>query len=569
VLPHLPGREHWLFGPLRANRSLYAQVGVAAAFINLFSLVSSLFIMVVYDRVLPNNATASLVALLIGVGIVLAFDFLLKTLRGYFIDIAGHRIDAEVGDAIFNRLLGMRMADRKGSAGAFAGMLREFESLREFFASATLTALVDVPFVLLFLLVIFMIGGSVVWVPLLAIPLVLVVAWLLHPILTRLSNQGLEQGLSKQGVLVETITGLETVKSMAGAPLLAERWRKAVDGHADISRQSRGFTNVGTNVAGLAQQLAAIGVVAYGVFLVNSGDLSMGGLIACSLLAGRCLAPLAQIAQLLSRISHTTTAYRQLDGMMRQAGEVREEASYLRRPKLSGAVEFRNVIFRYPGSTVRALDDVSFRIAPGERVAILGRIGSGKSTITRLILGLYEPSEGSVLVDETDVRQIHPEDLRNNMGAVLQDVFLLSGTIRENLALRNPDAGDEEVLRAAKLAGVHDFVGQLPNGYDIRLADRGEGLSGGQKQAIAMARALVGAPPVVLLDEPTASMDTNSENALISRLEQELKGRTLVLITHRASLLKLVDRVIILDRGKVVGQGPRDDVLRAAAVGAS
>jgi ATP-binding cassette, subfamily C, bacterial LapB len=218
---------------------------------------------------------------------------------------------------------------------------------------------------------------------------------------------------------------------------------------------------------------------------------------------------------------------------------------------------------------VRALDDVSFRIAPGERVAILGRIGSGKSTITRLILGLYEPSEGSVLVDETDVRQIHPEDLRNNMGAVLQDVFLLSGTIRENLALRNPDAGDEEVLRAAKLAGVHDFVGQLPNGYDIRLADRGEGLSGGQKQAIAMARALVGAPPVVLLDEPTASMDTNSENALISRLEQELKGRTLVLITHRASLLKLVDRVIILDRGKVVGQGPRDDVLRAAAVGAS
>jgi ATP-binding cassette, subfamily C, bacterial LapB len=561
---------HWLFGPMWRTRWTYAQVGLAALFINIFSLASSIFVMVVYDRVVPSFGSGgreSLIALVVGMALVLSFDFILKSLRGYFIDVAGHRIDASVGQSIYKRLLDMRLSNRKGTTGSFAGLLREFETLREFFASATLAALVDVPFILIFLIVIALIGGAVVWVPIIAIPIVLIAGWIVQAPLKRLSANAMQQGFNKQGVLVETIAGLETIKTSAGSAMLEDRWAQAVDDHADVSRRSRGFTMLALNIAGSVQQFAYVGVVVFGVFLIAENKMTMGGLIAASMLVSRCMAPLSQIATLLSRLTHTQTAYKQLDALMAQSGETREQGGYLRRTKLEGSIEFRNVIFRYPGSTMRALDDVSFRIAPGEKVAILGRIGSGKSTITRLISNLYEPSEGAVLIDDTDVRQIHPYDLRHNVGSVLQDVVLLSGTVRENIVLRDAKASDEDVLRVSKIAGVHDFIGSLPNGYDVRLADRGEGLSGGQKQSIAISRALLGSPPVMLLDEPTAAMDTNTENALIARLEQELEGRTLVLITHRSTLLKLVDRIIILDRGKIIAQGPRDDVLRAVAAG--
>lgn len=566
---HLPAPRiaPWLMEPIRANHKTYGQVALAAVLINLFSLVTSLFSMVVYDRVVPNNATESLIALSIGVAIILIFDFILKSLRGYFIDIAGQRIDRDVGGAIFKRLLSMRMENRKGSSGAFAGLLREFETLRDFFASATLAAVVDVPFIILFLLVIASIGGPVVFVPLLAVPLVVIAGWLVQPALGRLSAGSMGQGLSKQGVLVETISGLETVKSSSAGPLLASRWAHAVDNHADLSMRQRMVSAIAINVAGSAQQIAYVGTIIVGVFLIAAGELTMGGLIACSILAGRCVAPLSQIANLLTRLSHTRTAYRQLNEMMSESSEVREDGNYLRRTKIEGRIEFRNVIFRYPNSTQRALDDVSFKIDAGERVAILGRVGSGKSTIARMILGLYQPTEGAVFIDETDVRQIHPDDLRHNVGAVLQDVFLLSGSVRENITLADTHITDEEVLRAARVSGTHDFIGQIPNGYDLRLADRGEGLSGGQRQSIAIARAVAGSRPILLFDEPTSAMDIQSENALIARLETELKGRTVVLVTHRASMLKLVDRVIILDRGKVVAAGPRDDVLKSVAVG--
>ena len=568
---HMPAPRisPWLWDPIRANHKTYGQVAVAAVMINLFSLVTSLFSMVVYDRVVPNNATESLIALSVGVAIVLIFDFILKSLRGYFIDIAGQRIDRDVGGAIFTRLLSMRMENRKGSSGAFAGLLREFETLRDFFASATLAAVVDVPFILLFLVIIATIGGWVVAVPLLAVPLVVITGWLVQPALGRLAAGGMGQGLTKQGVLVETISGLETVKSSSAGPLLAARWAHAVDSHADLSMRQRMVSSIAINVAGSAQQIAYVGTIIVGVFLIARGDMTMGGLIACSILSGRCVAPLSQIASLLTRLSHTRTAYRQLNEVMSATGEVREGADYLRRSKIDGRIEFRNVIFRYPNSTQRALDDVSFKIEAGERVAILGRVGSGKSTVTRMILGLSQPTEGAVFIDETDVRQIHPDDLRHNVGAVLQDIFLLSGSVREHITLADKHIDDDEVLRAARVSGTHDFIGQIPNGYDLRLADRGEGLSGGQRQSIAIARAIAGSRPILLFDEPTSSMDIQSENALIARFETELKGRTVVLVTHRASMLKLVDRVIVLDRGKVVAAGPRDDVLKSVAGGAN
>jgi ATP-binding cassette subfamily C protein LapB len=526
-----------------------------------------MFSMVVYNRVVPNNAMDSLVALSIGVFLIIIFDFLLKFIRGYLIDFAGQRVDRDVGAALFKHLLAMRMESRTGSAGALAGLLREFETLRDFFTSATLVAIVDVPFILLFLAVIGAIGGPLVWIPVATIPIVIGVGLLLQPALNRLSAGGMQDGFSKQGVLVEAISGLETIKSSSAGPLLADRWAQAVDKHAEVSMRSRLLGAIAVNTAASAQSLCYVGVIIYGVILIGEQKLSMGGLIACSMLVGRCMAPLSQIAGLLTRISHTRTAYKQLNELMKQSGEAREDSTYLRRQTLSGAIEFRNVIFRYPDTTVRVLDDVSFRVEAGEKVAILGRIGSGKSTIARLILGLYQPTDGAILADDADVRQIHPDDLRHNIGAVLQEVLLLSGTMRENISLGDPNIKDEEILRVAQVSGVHDFVGRMPNGYDVRIADRGEGVSGGQRQAIAIARALTGRRNLLLMDEPTSAMDIQSENALIARLKNEMAGRTVILITHRASMLKLVDRVMILDRGKIIASGPRDSVLNSVAVG--
>lgn len=563
---HPPRLAKWLMDPINDNRGLYMQVVLAATLVNLFGLATSLFSMTVYNRIVPNNATDSLIALSIGVAIILIFDFVLRLIRGYFIDIAGQRIDRTVGAAIFQRMLTMRLGDRKSSSGAFAGMLREFEALRDFFASATLAAIVDVPFILIFLIVIQAIGGKLVLVPLLMVPLVIVVGWLSQPALARLASQGMTDGMTKQGVLVEAISGLETVKSSSAGPLLARRWAKAVDDHAAVSLKQRLIAAISINVAQSVQTICYVGVVIAGVYLIARGELTMGGLVAVSILAGRCVAPLSQIASLLTRITHTRSAYAHLDNLMQGGGEARDESEYLRRPVLEGGIEFRNVTFRYPGATERALDDVSFCIQPGERVAIVGRVGSGKSTIARLILGLYEPSEGAILVDDADSRQLHPEDLRHNIGAVLQDIFLLTGSVRENISLGEASIDDAAILRAAKISGTHDFIGQVPNGYDLRLADRGEGLSGGQRQSIAIARALAHERPIMLFDEPTSAMDIQSENALIARLEPELRGKTVILVTHRQSMLRLVDRVIIFDKGKIIAAGPRDDVLKSVAV---
>lgn len=560
-------RGHWLWGPFYKNRSIYAQVGLAAAFVNMLSLASSLFIMTVYDRVIPNHAVESLIALSIGMAIALGADFILKTLRGYFIDVAGQRLDYEIGSSLFRQVLDLKLSERKGSAGAFASVIREFETLKEFFTSATLVAFVDLPFILLFLGVIALIGGHVAWVPILAVPIVIITGLLIQPALAKLATQGLTEGQSKHGVLVETIAGLETVKSLGAGPMLEARWRGGLRDHSTTSRRGRIISQFAINVAGSVQQIAQVGTVIVGVFLISAGELTVGGLIATVILTGRALAPLAQLANVLSRANGALSSYRTLNGLMESGGETQSARNYIRRQKLEGKIEFRDVTFRYPGQAGKAMDNVSFTIEPGERVAILGRIGSGKSTVTRLIMGLYEPDEGSILIDDTDIRQIMPRDLRRNIGSVLQDIYLFSGSIRENIALGHDDLSDEELLRIARIAGVHDFAGQLAAGYDLRLMDRGEGLSGGQRQSIAIARALVGKPPIILLDEPSSAMDVASENALLSRLVEEVKGKTLVMITHRSSLLKLVDRVIVMDKGRIVAQGPKDDVLKSIAVG--
>lgn len=551
----------WLMEPMRRNRPVYLKVALAAVVINIFGLVTSLFTMTVYDRVVPNNATSSLVALSIGLAIVVIFDYILKLLRAYFVDIAGASIDREVGETLFERLLRLRLDLKKGSTGSLTGLMRELEALRDFFTSATLTAVVDLPFILLTLTVIAIIGGWVALVPALMIPIVIIVGALTQPAMDRLSAKAMGEGLLKQSVLVETIGGLETVKAAGAGPLLARRWDKAMESHADSSLRQRLIASIGITTATSAGTISYAGVVIVGVEMIAHQEMTMGGLIACSILAGRAVAPLAQISQLLSRMTTTRTAYRQLNDMMNLPPEG-PQGEGLKLAGLKGRIEFRNVVFRYPGAAEKTLENLNFVIQPGEHVGLLGRVGSGKSTIARLILGLYPPEEGLVMMDGTDIRQLDPLEMRRYIGAALQESVLLTGSVRENIGLGRGHVDDEELLRASELSGTHQFMGTIANGYDLRLADRGEGLSGGQRQSIALARALAGRPPVLVFDEPTSAMDSQTETALIQRLQEETKGRTLVLITHRPPLLALVSRIMLVEKGKVVLDGPRDEVLK-------
>ena len=564
-----PPSDHWLWAPLWAARGLFVQVALAALIVNLLALATTLYSMTVYNRILPAGATASLMALTLGMLLVLAMEFALRSLRTYFTDLAARNIDATVGERLFASLTGLRLSDRQKSTGNLAALLREFETLREFFASATVSAMADLPFLFVYLGVIFWLAPPLALVPALAAVAVAGLALASQPLLDRLSAASLTQSLGKQSVLVETAAGLETVKSSLAGPMLARRWQRAVIDHADLSLRQRLVSNLPVNLAATAQSLVYVLTLALGVSLVTDQSLTMGALIAASMLAGRCVAPLAQVAALTTRISQTRQSYRALDTLIARGRESDDTQNALRRPRLSGAIRFRNVSFRYPGSDVRALDNINLDIEAGERVAIIGRTGSGKSTLTRLVLGLYAPQDGAVMVDDADIRQLHPDDLRGNIGAVLQDVVLFSGSIADNIRLDDPRVTDEAILGASRLAGADQFIGQLPRGYDLKLSDRGEGLSGGQRQTLALARALALPRPILLLDEPTSALDIATETALIDRLQSGLSGQTLLIVTHRQSLLRLATRVVLMEEGRIAMSGPTAEVLCALGLPAA
>ena len=557
----------WFWGTLAQSWPIYAEVVVAAVLINVFALASPLFIMNVYDRVVPNNAIETLWVLAIGALTVFLFDFLLRILRGYFVDSAGKIADIKLAGRIFEQVLGIRMAARPASAGAFANNLREFESLRDFFTSASLVTVVDLPFVLFFIVIVAWIGGPIALVPAIAVPLVIGVGLLLQLPLNRVVRRTFKEAAQKHGVLVESINGLETIKSIGAEGRMQRNWEQFVSSTARSGMRARFLSALGVNFSALAQNLVTVGVVIFGVYRIGEGLLTVGALVACTIITGRAMAPLAQVAGILTRYHQARASFDALDQVMGLPVERPPASRFLHRPELRGEVAFKNVTFSYPGQKFPALDGVSFVVKPGERVGLIGRIGSGKTTIEKLVLGLYEPDQGAVLVDGTDLRQLDPADLRRNIGCVLQDVFLFHGTVRDNITLGAPFADDRAVLRAAQVAGVEDFVARHPLGFDLNVGERGESLSGGQRQAVAVARALLLDPPILVLDEPTSAMDNGAENRFKQRLGEILAGKTLILVTHRASLLSLVERLIVLDGGRVVADGPKDEVLKALAAG--
>ncbi len=563
----LKDRRAWFWGTLVQFWPIYSHVLLASVLINCFAVASPLFIMNVYDRVVPNNAVETLWVLALGVLTVFAFEFVMRNLRTYFVDVAGKNADVIIASRLLEHLMSTRLDCKPPSTGAMANNLREFEALREFFTSGTVIALVDLPFIFLFIGVIWLVGGDLAFIPLAAVPVVIMMGVVLQFPLRNVIERTQREANQKHALLVETIDGLETIKATAAEGRVQRSWERFVGLTAESSGQARFLSGLATTFAQVSIQMVTVMVVVFGVYLIADGDITMGALIAATILTGRSLAPLGAIAGMLTRLQQSRVALKSLDELMKRPVERSPDKVFLHRPSLSGQIEFREVKFSYPGQETLALESLSFKIAPGERVGLIGRIGSGKSTVARMMMGLYEPLEGSILMDGTDIRQIDPADLRRNIGYVSQDNYLFFGSVRENISFGAPHLDDETILRAANVAGVTDFVRTHPHGFDLQVGERGMGLSGGQRQSVVIARALLLDPPIILLDEPTSQMDNSTESLFKSRLDQALAGKTLLLVTHRSSLLSLVERLIIVDNGKIVADGPKDDVLKALKQG--
>ncbi len=551
----------WFWSVLKDNKKIYMQVVLAAVMINIFALSSSIFIMNVYDRVIPNNAFDTLKVLAFGVIVVFLIDFFLKELRAQFLDYAGRKADVKISASLFEQILGMKISARPASAGVLASNMKEFETLRDFFTSATMASLIDLPFMFFFVIIIAIIGGPIAFVPAIAIPIVVIYGLYLQAKMQKIVKESMHESALKNALLFETITGLEALKTQAAEGHTQRKWEELTDKASRLAVKSKKIAALSVNFATLIQQLASVAIVIVGVFLISEGDLKMGALIACVIMNGRAMAPLSQVAGLLTRLQQSREALTQLNDLMKKPVERPANKHFVSIPDVKGKIEFKDVIFTYPGQTSPALNNVRFTVDAGEKVGIIGAVGSGKTTLERLLLNLYEPDSGSVLLDGTDVRQIDPGDLRRNIGNVQQLATLFYGTVRENITMGHETASDAAVIRAAELSGVMEFLRDSELGLDTPVGERGEALSGGQRQAVAIARALLYDPPVFILDEPTASLDPASENRLIKRLKVIGKDKTTILITHKGSMLSLVDKLILVDKGRIVAYGPRDEVI--------
>lgn len=554
---------HWFWQAVLENRRLYRDAIVSAVVINLFALGVPLFTMNVYDRVVPNSALETLWVLVIGVSLILLFNLVLTTVRSHVVDTASKRIDVGLSSRIMEQVLDLRMESRPVSVGSFASNLRSFESVRDFIASASLTTLVDLPFVLLFLAVLGWISPYMLIPPVVAIVLVVLVSLAAQLKMGQLVTQSFQAASQRNALLVEALGSLDTVKTLNAQGEAQRNWESATKFLAHTGSRIKLISAITVGFVQTVQQLVTIAVVVIGVYLVQESALSLGGIIAASMISGRCISPLGQVAGIMMQYQNARASLDSIDEYMKMPIEHPSTKQFVPRPVLSGDIELRNVYFSYPRAREPALRGVSFKIKAGEKVGIIGRIGSGKTTLEKLILGLYEPSQGSVLIDGIDVNQIDPSDLRRSVGHIPQDPVLFYGSLKYNLTLGAPFVQDQDMLAVARIAGVDEFAARHPDGYDMIIGERGDSLSGGQRQSIAVARGLINDPPIVLLDEPSSNMDHQSEAALKERLLEACENKTVLLVTHRTALLALVDRLIVMDRGRIMADGPKQQVIEA------
>lgn len=555
------GNDHWFWGTLKRSKKIYFDVVLASFIINLFVLASPLFTMNVYDRVVPNNAVETLWVLALGVSVVYGIDLFLKFIRSYFLEIAGKKSDIIMSSILFERVMDMKFSNKPKSVGSFASNLKEFDTVRNFFSSASLTAIVDLPFAIIFLIVTYFIGSYIVLVPIVIMIAILCYTFFIKDPLQNAIKSTFEASAIKNGILIESLSSLETIKTLGASGHIQWNWEEATGEIANRSIKSKIITTSITTVTSFLVQLNTIAIIVLGVYMIQDTHLTMGGLIAAVMLSSRAIAPMGQVASLAANFEQTKTAYQSLSKIMQMPVERPEGKKFVRRNSFDGKIEFKNVSFTYPDTTKGSLDRINFVIQPGEKVGIIGKNGSGKTTLQKLILGLYSPTEGSVLIDGIDINQIDPADLRRNIGYVPQDVVLFKGTVRENIVQKAPYVDDIQIIKAAKVSGVDEYVNAHPLGFDMPVFERGDGISGGQRQSIAVARAFLLDSPIILLDEPTNSLDNTVENKLKINLKTNTANKTMLLVTHRTSMLDLVDRLIVMDNGKILLDGPRDEVL--------
>ena len=558
LLYSMPVAGRWFWDVFNRNRWVFRWALLGTLVLNVIGALVPFYAMAVYDRVIPNNATSSLWVLTIAVVVLTGFELALRLLRGELVETASRRMDVALSSNIFAQCLRLRAASRPASGGTLANTVRDFESVREFFASTTLTTLGDLPFLLLFLLVIALVGGWLVLVPLAVIPILLLVAFASRAALARHVAASMQESAQRTAHLFETMNGLDTIKALGAEAWSRRKWESLTVAIAANSVETREIVSRVNYINTAVLALSGVAVVATGALLMGEHLLTLGQIIAVSMLTGRALAPVSQIAGLIIRWEQTKLSYHALNKIMEAPTD--DDAASLQAPPLSGRIEFRDVGFAYPNSPP-LLDKLNLHIRPGERVGVIGKLGSGKSTLLRLLLNQYGPQSGSVLFDDLASTQLDPLSLRRQIGYVPQDVTLFHGTLRENIELGRSQADDESLLDAIRLACLDDIITQLPNGVATEVGERGERLSGGQRQAVAMARALLAKPPMLLLGSSSSMFDPATEQRLIGRL-RTLKETTIVLVTHRMAMLALVDRLIVFDKGRIVADGPRDDVMR-------
>ncbi len=555
-------RDHWFWSEIWRARHRFGYVVVAAAVINLLAFALPLFTMNVYDRVIPNKATASLWVLALGVALAMGLEFTMRLARAQVIDEIGRELDARLSQKLFEKVMNIPLLERRGSTGAFARRVSEYELVRDFFASTTVVLTVDMAFIVLFLVLITILAGPLVLVPIVGVGVMVTAGFMLQKAMTQVSHDAQADASLQHSVLVESIGGMETLKAARAEGPMLGRWRRYAQNSAGTQERMRRLTAIAVNMASLSQQFITIGLIVGGFYMFNAGMISMGAIIALVMLAGRALSPVGQFAFLITRARQALVTLETLQGLMEGADERAQSVRSVVPTIGHGELQLDHLCFRYPGASVDSLADITMTIKPGERIGIIGRVASGKSTLGRVLCGLYPPSDGSMLVDGLDSRQYHAHELRGAFRYVGQDAELFSGTVRDNLVLGAADASDEDLIEAVKRSGADMFIARDAAGFDLGVGERGKALSGGQRSFLVMARALVRPSKLLFLDEPTGAMDTQSERLFIERLATALKPeQTLVVSTHRHAMLSLINRLIVIDRGRIIADGPRDKVL--------
>jgi len=559
--------DNWLWKSIRSSAPIYRDVIIASILINIFALLSPLFIMNVYDKVVPNLAFETLWVLAIGASVAYVFDFILKQIRSYLVDVAGKKVDVEISSKLFSKAIGVPLEKRSASVGGMARQLGEFDSIREFLSSATITALVDLPFSMLFVFIVWLVAGDLAIFAVIAAIIIITYSLIVQSRLKVAIEESNKFSGLRHGHLVESLSALESIKANGAEGIIQHSWQQMVGHTSKWQLKVKMVTNSVTNVSSFVIQMSVIAVIVLGVYRVSEGLISMGAIIAAVMLSSRAIAPMAKIAALMTRYNQMKSSLRQIDGIMKQETEFENKGNLASRQKLKGHIECEQVSFKYPENEKTALYPFSLRLKPGEKVAIIGRNGSGKTTLAKLLLGLYKPTLGSIRYDGLHQGQIHPSDLRNNIGYLPQDIILFHGSIKDNILFGTRQVTEYQLLRAAQLSGVCLFTDQAAEGLDLQVGEGGKSLSRGQRQAVALARAILNDPQILLLDEPTASLDARSEKQFINSIKQTAKERSLLLITHKMHLLQLVDRIIVVENGKIVANDVKDVVLDQLSVG--